>query len=74
MRTKDDYVIVTVSFEVGVTVRDEIDNNYGADADGRRGTVLIERHAVNAEVLTVGVPEPVQGFLKAQAIEQVEGR
>jgi hypothetical protein len=51
---KDDYVIVTVSFEVGVTVRREIDKSYGADADGYRGTGLIERHAVNAEVHTEG--------------------
>ena len=71
---KDDYIIVPVCFEVGVTVRYDVDQDYGADADGNRGTVLTEVVAEKAEILTQGVPEPLQGLIKTMAMDQVEGK
>jgi hypothetical protein len=70
MKTRQQSTTITLEFEVEVTYQ-EILSTEGQDADGNRGYLSRECIAEHAEVLT-RVPEPFEGFLKAQAIEQWE--
>jgi hypothetical protein len=62
---------ISITFDVDVWYRLEVDESYGADADGNRGVRSVERVIERVELFE-DVPEPVAGYLKALAIEKVE--
>lgn len=67
MKTRQKSTTITLEFEVDVFYQ-EILSQEGQDADGNRGYLERECIAEHAEVQQL-VPEPLEGFLKAKALE-----
>lgn len=66
---KHDSVTVSITFEADVEYERQVTHGYGADADGRRGTTLVELVPTHVE-LHQDVPAPVAAYLKMCAIAQ----
>ena len=62
--------LVTVQIECEVHYN-EVKSEYGADADGNRGIVEVERIPLFVEVHTV-VPKVVEDWAKVAALDQFE--
>lgn len=66
-------VTVTITFEADVEYERHVTPGYGADADGRRGTTLVELVPTHVE-LHQDVPAPVADYLMACALAQFARR
>lgn len=64
---------ITVEIEVEIPFRKEVEHEYGADADGNRGTRVVTYVPETALVLTT-VPKAVEQWAKVQALSIFEER
>lgn len=69
MRNESSSMTVTITFDADVYYERQVTSGYGADADGRRGSTLVELVPTHVE-LHQDVPEPVAGYLQTCAIVQ----
>lgn len=65
---------IEVVIEVEIPFRKEVENDYGADADGNRGTRVVTYVPETALVLTPGLPKAVQLWARAAALDIFEER